>query len=339
MKKSKKTILYIGNDNSAITGYVNTMHTLSTLLSTEGYKIIRSSSKQNKILRLLDMCWTTIKNRKRVDYIFIDTYSSLNFYFAFVTSQLARLFSIKYITILHGGDLPNRIKRSKKKSKMIFSNSYMNISPSDYLKKAFEEQGFKVNYIPNILELDFCEFKERKTLRPRLLWVRAFKHLYNPVMAIEVLNLLKEHYPKASLCMIGPAKDDSFDLVKEKVKQHKLEEDVEFTGVLSKEDWHKKSEEYDIFINTTNFDNTPVSVMEIMALGLPVVSTNVGGMPFLVKHNNEGILVEKENPSEMTKEICNILNEGAYEMTLNARARVESFSWNVVKKQWFEILK
>ena len=67
---------------------------------------------------------------------------------------------------------------------------------------------------------------------------------------------------------------------------------MNFTGKLSKQEWRDLSKDYNVFINTTNFDNTPVSVIEAMALGIPVVSTNVGGLPFLITDKVDGVLVE-----------------------------------------------
>ena len=114
-------------------------------------------------------------------------------------------------------------------------------------------------------------------------------------MAIEVLKELKNTYPNAALCMVGPDKDGTQADVQQLIKRYQLHDSVEITGVLSKEDWHKKSEDFDIFINTTNVDNTPVSVIEAMALGLPVVSTNAGGLPYLINNGKDGILIEKES--------------------------------------------
>jgi len=76
-----------------------------------------------------------------------------------------------------------------------------------------------------------------------------------------------------------------------------------------------------------------------MALGLPVVSTNVGGLPYLIQHNKDGVLVEKNNPSEMTTEICKILEENKYSLAINARKKVENFDWNIVKSKWMKILQ
>ena len=336
---SHKNVLYIGNDLTKKTKYNSTLAVLSLLLTKEGFSIKKSSNKSNKIHRLLDMCFSVIKFRKSTDYILIDTYSTTNFYYALITSQLARLFNIKYIPILHGGNLPYRLSKSSKLSQLIFKNSYKNVAPSHYLKNAFEKAGFSTIYIPNTLEIDLYPFKHRKTIKPKLLWVRAFKEIYNPVMAIEVLSLLKKKYANASLCMIGPFVDDTHLQAKLLVKKLQLKGSVEFTGVLLKEDWHKKSEEFDIFINTTNFDNTPVSVMEAMALGLPVVSTNVGGIPYLIQENYDGLLVAKSNPKEMAIAILHILDQRFPEISLMARKKVEKFDWNVVKYKWLEILK
>ena len=334
-----KTILYIGNDLTKSTRYTTTMDTLSYLLCDTGYIICKSSSKQNKVLRLLDMCIAVVHLRNKLDYVFIDTYSTSNFYYALFTSQLCRFFKLKYLPILHGGNLPYRLKKYPKFSSLVFNNSYKNIAPSGYLKYEFEQKGFKTVLIPNVIPIHQYPFKERKKIAPKLLYVRAFAEIYNPTLAIEVLKELKNTYPKAILCMIGPDKDGTLEDVKQLINKYHLNESVEITGVLSKKEWHKKSENYDIFINTTNVDNTPISVIEAMALGLPVVSTNVGGMPYLIQHNEDGVLVEKNNPSAMTKEICKIVEENKYSLAINARKKVENFDWNIVKSKWMKILQ
>jgi glycosyltransferase involved in cell wall biosynthesis len=286
------------------------------------------------------MCITLIKNRKYVDFVLIDTFSTINFYYAYTIAQLARFFKLKYIPILHGGNLPYRLDHSLKMSQAIFNHSFTNIAPSGYLQYEFNKRGFSTTLIPNILNIKDYPFKQRNSLQPKLLWVRAFAHLYNPALAILVLKELKITFPKAKLCMIGPVKDDSYELTKDLVKKLDLVSSVEFTGVLPKEQWHKKSKEFDVFINTTNFDNTPVSVMEAMALGLPVVSTNVGGLPYLIENNKDGVLVDKDDIPAMTKAVINLIEDKqkAVDVALKARKKVENFDWKFVKQQWDIIL-
>jgi glycosyltransferase involved in cell wall biosynthesis len=338
MTELNKRILYIGNNLTNNTKYPTTMDTLSRLLISENYTVIKSSNKMNKLFRLLDMCLSVYRNRNKIDYLLIDTFSTTNFYYALITSQIARALGIKYIPILHGGNLPMRLDKSKWFSTLIFKNSYQNIAPSNYLTNEFEIRGFSTLFIPNTIEIDKYKFKKRKNIRPNIFWIRAFKELYNPMLAIKVLKLIIEKYKDAKLCMVGPINDNSFKKTQNLVKEYNLENNVEFTGVLSKKEWHKKSEDYDICINTTNFDNTPVSIIESMALGLSIVSTDVGGIKYLIDDSVNGVLVEKDNAEEMAKKILEIIARNDQKTALNARFKVENFDWSIVKDEWKKIL-
>jgi glycosyltransferase involved in cell wall biosynthesis len=335
-----KKIVYIGNRLSKKGKTITAIETLGNLLKKEGFDVVLASSRVNKISRLLDMIFTVIVNRKDTNFVLIDTYSTLNFYYAILLALLCRIMSIAYIPILRGGDLPNRIQKSKRNSRVLFGNSFANVAPSEYLLDAFRLAGFENTiHIPNNIEIEKYPFKKRVILQPNLLWVRSFRTIYNPVMAIEVLAMLKNKYPNATLCMIGPNDDPSFEITQHKVKALGMQNSITFTGMLPKKLWHKKAEAYDVFINTTDFDNTPVSVMEAMALGLPVVSTNVGGIPYLLSDYNEALLVEKNDPKAMFEAIDKLMNSSSLvqKISTNAREKVCSFDWEIVKKQWIEL--
>ena len=110
---------------------------------------------------------------------------------------------------------------------------------------------------------------------------------------------------------------------------------------MTKTDWIKYAQDFDIFINTTNVDNTPVSVIEAMALGLPIVTTNVGGIPYLLEDEKEALLVPSDNVNAMKQAIISLLEnpDKTKSLSQNGRKKVEKFDWEVVKKQWVEILK
>jgi glycosyltransferase involved in cell wall biosynthesis len=139
--------------------------------------------------------------------------------------------------------------------------------------------------------------------------------------------------------MVGPDKENLIDDCKKYTSE--LNVDVKFTGKLAKEEWVELSKDYNVFINTTHFDNTPISVIEAMALGLPIVSTNVGGIPFLISDKENGLLIADNDTEGMTNAILEIFNNEILreKITINARNTVESFDWNVIKQKWFEILK
>jgi len=157
-------------------------------------------------------------------------------------------------------------------------------------------------------------------------------------MAVYVVRALKDRGYDPSLCMVGPDSDGTLQKVQGLAKS--LDVDVTITGKLSKRAWIDLSKAYNVFINTTNFDNTPVSVIEAMALGLPIVSTNVGGMPFLIKNGEQGLLVPPNDAEAMVEAIIQLFKvpEERTTMIQNARCLVEQFDWQQVKKQWDEVL-
>jgi glycosyltransferase involved in cell wall biosynthesis len=333
-----KNVLYIGNALSNKGRTTTTIETLGNHLG-EVSNIKIASSKLNKALRLLDMIQLVVSNKSNADYVLIDTYSTSNFYFAFVISQICRSLNLKYIPILHGGNLENRLIKSPRLSKAIFRNAYKLIAPSNFLKAIFQSYSYKdVLYMPNSINIDEYHFENRSIDTIKLLWVRSFSSIYNPELAILVLEDLLEKGYEAELTMIGPEVDGSLASTKNLVKSKNLE--VIFTGKLSKQQWTQLAKNCNIFVNTTNFDNTPVSVIEAMALGLPIVSTNVGGLPFLITDGVDGLLVPPNSIEFMTDAIIKIKKEKDLKDTLvvNARQKVEQFDWKVVKPKWKSLL-
>ncbi len=332
-------LLYIGNHLRSKRTNRTYASVLGFLLEKEGYKLSYASNKPIKMLRLWDMLWCTFKWRRQVAIVLIDTYSTQNFYYAFLVSQLCRLLELPYIPILHGGQLPKRLKQSPRLSKMLFNHAHVSIAPSHYLKDAFEAAGYtNIKHIPNTMVLQDYPFSVRPMETPKLLWVRSFAALYNPSLAVTVLKSLRDKGWKAELCMVGPDSDGTLAEVKALAKAFNVE--VKFTGKLTKPEWTALAKDYNVFINTTNFDNTPVSVMEAMALGLPIVSTNVGGMPYLIDHGVDGLLVPPNDVDAMVNAIIQLFDNVTKreQLITNARKKVENFDWGVVRCQWREVL-
>ena len=331
-------ILYIGNVLSNKGKTSTTIETLSKHLR-EICSIKIASNKSNKISRVLDMIKLVLANNSKTDFVLIDTYSTTNFYYAVIISQLCRFFKLKYITILHGGNLEFRLKENSKLSSLIFENAHQIVAPSNFLKTVFSSYGYSgVLFIPNTIEIDNYEFKNRSINSIELLWVRSFASIYNPEQAVLVLEqLLKMNYD-ARLTMVGPDVDGSFAKIKDLANTKDLE--VNFTGKLTKLEWIALSKKCNVFINTTNIDNTPVSVIEAMALGLPVVTTNVGGLPYLIDDYTDGLLVPPQDVKSMVSAILKLKSEDTFRFKLitRARSKVEKFDWNAVKPKWKTLL-
>ncbi|WP_026935521.1 glycosyltransferase family 4 protein [Christiangramia echinicola] len=333
-----KRILYLGNKLEKHGFSPTSIDTLPSLLKAEGYRVDSVSSIRNKPLRLLHMLGSVILKRN-VDLVLIDTYSTTNFWYAVLSAQACLLLSTPYIFILHGGNLEDRFSRSSSRILNLFRKAKANVVPSDFLKDKLKRfQLRNMVYIPNSIELSEYDFIKRNKVAPKLLWVRAFDKVYNPEMAITVLEILRKDYPEAKLCMVGADKDGSHEELKKMAKDEDLA--VKFPGKLKKSEWIDLSNEYDIFINTTSIDNTPVSVIEAMALGMPVVSTNVGGIPYLINNTENGLLVDSNDAEAMAMAVKQLIEhpELTEKLSVQGRQKVENFNWGKVKPLWLELL-
>ncbi len=332
-------ILYFGNILSSTGNNPSFIELLVPKLQTF-YPVVSASHQKNKVLRLLHMIGVLIRNQSKTKMVLIDTYSYQGFYFAWIIGTLSRVLNKPYIPIIRGGDFINRIAKSAGITSSFLRNAAHVVAPSQYMYEALRKKGVDVIFIPNFIEVSEYVFKARTKLLPRMLWVRSFHKIYNPELAIDVVAQLKSKYPSVHLTMIGPDKDGSLDRCRQLAKNKVLETNITFTGKLSKPEIRSLAFEHDIFMNTTTIDNHPVSVIEAMALGLVVITTDVGGIPFLVTHEQEGVLVPSHDAPAFVKAIESVLNNAdrAHQFQTQARTKVEQYDWSIVKTHWINLL-
>jgi glycosyltransferase involved in cell wall biosynthesis len=127
--------------------------------------------------------------------------------------------------------------------------------------------------------------------------MRAFEPTYNPLMAIRVFALVKK-YPTATLTMAG--KDlGLLQETKRLAEELKIHDAIVYPGYVFTEDKTKLAQKTDVYLCTNKIDNAPVTFIEMMAMGLPIVSVNVGGIPFIVSHEENGLLVNYDDDAAM----------------------------------------
>jgi glycosyltransferase involved in cell wall biosynthesis len=155
------------------------------------------------------------------------------------------------------------------------------------------------------------------------------------------VSLLSKDYPDVSLVMVGPDKGvGSLSQVRKTASDLGVAHLVSFPGQVAKEEVPLWLNQGDIFLNTTNVDNTPVSVIEAMACGLCIISTDVAGIPYLLKDGHDALLVPPDDAKAMAGAVQRILTEPglAEHLSRQARQKAELFDWSVVLPQWAELL-
>ena len=95
-------------------------------------------------------------------------------------------------------------------------------------------------------------------------------------------------------------------------------------------------QEADIYLNTSNEDNMPISILEAFASGTPVVSTNAGGISYIAEDKQTALLVRLNNEELVADAVFRLVeNEGlGSRLAENARDEVEKYLWESVGPSW-----
>jgi glycosyltransferase involved in cell wall biosynthesis len=341
MEKTKGTILLIGNHFRSGKTNRNVWHELPSHLIDTGWTVICTSKHTSRLLRLFDMLLTILIKRKNYQIAEVDVFSGPSFLWAELSALLIRVLNKPLILTLHGGNLPELAKRNPNRVKRVLASANTVVAPSAYLQKQLCQYREDIHVLPNPVNISDYTFRLRTSPAPNLVWVRAFHEIYNPSLAPKMLHELLKNWPKAHLTMVGPDKGDgSLKRMLELAVSLGVRDHITITGGVPSDEIPKFLQEGDIFINTTHIDNTPVSMIEAMACGLCIISTNVGGISYLVEDEKEALLVPPDNPSAMAKTIERLLsnNRISESISLNARLKAENFNWPKIANQWNTLL-
>lgn len=271
----------------------------------------------------------------------IDVYSGQAFLWAEAAARAAKLRGRPVVLALHGGRLPEFAARNEGRVKRLLRLADAVVAPSGYLRDALGRLRDDIAVIPNAIDAGRYPFRLRARPGARMVWLRSFHEIYNPVMAVEVLQRVRAQWPEARLAMYGADKDGSLAAVRGAARRLGVDGAIEFHGAIRKEQVPQALGDGDIFLNTASIDNMPVSVLEAMACGLCVVSTNAGGVPHLVEDGVDGLLVKPGDASGMAGAVLRALGEEGLSARLSAAARrkAERHDWSRVLGEWESVLE
>lgn len=337
----EKSILILGTFASRWGGSRGVCEDLSERLQTRGWRVITASHQRGRIARALDIAAATIRHRKQYALAQIDLFSGAAFWWAATAAYLLRALRKPFVISLHGGSLPMFSQRHAVATRWLLNTANAVTAPSGYLANALNPYCPKIQIIPNGMDVARYPFRLRENPQPRLIWIRAFHQLYNPAMAPKVLAGLIQAHPQAQLVMIGADKGDgSLAETRRTAEQFGVSTRISFPGFVQKSQIPEWLNQADIFLNTTSIDNTPVTIMEAMACGLCVISTNAGGVPYILENESSGLTVAPDDAPAMTAAVQRILTDPdlAGRLSKNARAQSGNFDWSSLLDLWESLL-
>ncbi len=295
------------------------------------------SRSPSRPLRLLEVFCRLLLFAARYDSICIQTFGRKALILEAVAILLARAWRRRVVLCLRGGDLPDSMAQSPRLYRWFYRRAQLAVCPSEFLRQALAPHQLAFAVIPNALEPRDYLYRVRSHIRPRLLWMRTFYPYYNPMLALRAFASVHRRYPEARLTMAG------FDSgMEQEVRQAAaaMGLPVAFPGFIPKEEIPAVMDAHDIYLNTPHIDNMPITVIEALLCGLPVVSTSVGGIPYLLRHGETGLLVGDDDAEACAAAIVRLVEEPALGERLSCAGRryAETFSWQNILPLWAKAL-
>jgi glycosyltransferase involved in cell wall biosynthesis len=214
----------------------------------------------------------------------------------------------------------------------------MIIVPSAFLEKVFANRDFITRTVPNIVDLSRFmpdPTRERNLAAPHIVVARNLEPLYDNSTALKAFRIVRETVPGARLTIAGSGPERA--LLEEMAKELGVADAVVFAGRVDNERMPELYREADLALNPSLADNMPISILEALASGVPVVSTDVGGVPFLVEDGKTALLVPPRNPEQMALAVLRMLHDESLRnrMIENGLEHARRFAWKSVRGELF----
>lgn len=212
------------------------------------------------------------------------------------------------------------------------------IVPSGFLQQVFAKRGFATHIVPNIIDLErFVARTPSNAAPPHILVARNLEPLYDNATALRAFALVRQQYPAAHLTIAGTGPDRQ--ALESMAQDLGVADSVRFAGRVENTEMPSLYQTADIAINPSLVDNMPISILEALASGVPVVSTNVGGVPFLVEDGKTALLIPPRDATQMAAAVLRILNDAALRVALvqAGLAHAQQFAWQNVREKLFAV--
>jgi glycosyltransferase involved in cell wall biosynthesis len=280
--------------------------------------------------------WTLWRGLKDVDVAHIYSASYASFLLAPLPAWcVARVRGKKTLINYHSGEAKDHLRRSRI-ARRVLQRADRLVVPSGYLETVFREFGLEARAVPNIVDLSQFHYRRRAPLRPHLVSTRGFHPYYGIDVVVGAFAEVQKLYPEAQLDLVGGGELEQS--IRDLVRQMNLS-NVNFAGVASRQQIGGLYDRADIFVNASNLDNMPVSVLEAFASGTPVVTTEPEGMKYIIAHERTGLLSPPGDATALAKNIIRVLQEPdlAARLAQNAFEESSRYRWAAVREQWLRV--
>ena len=326
-------ILFVCNYKPGVGGISGQVELLQQKLRTEGH-VAEIFSTKASIWKRLWMKPQLRRKAKEYDLLHIHCCSGWGFLPAVLGVTVGKQLGKRVVLTYHGGGGETFFAKHTALVKRYLSRTDANIVLSGFLGRVFGQYSIPYVIIPNIIELEANHFRDRESIRPRFICIRAHEALYNIQCILRAFQQVQQTVPKASLTLVGNG--SQHESLMQQADAMGLQ-NVAFTGRVNNNEIYQYLDQADIMLSAPKVDNMPVSLIEAMNAGLLVISSRVGGAPYMIEDGVNGLLFESNNDTELAEKMIWTLEhqEPVHDMVLKAKQSVQQYQWANVKDKLF----
>jgi glycosyltransferase involved in cell wall biosynthesis len=259
---------------------------------------------------------------------------------------------IPYIVSLRGADVPGYAERFAfiykfitPLIKLIWKKAEAVVSNSEGLKelalKSEADQKIEIIHngvnVNNFFPIGKKENNEKFIITPgasRLTSRKGLKYL------IRAVHKLAIKYPEIYLKIMGDGQEEK-ERLEILVKELGIQNQVEFLGRIPREKTAPYYQEADVFVLPSLNEGMSNAMLEALATGLPIISTNTGGAKELIKEDKNGFIIKFRDSEDIAEKIEKLINDKdmAGRMGAESRKIAESLSWENIAKKYYNLYK
>lgn len=281
--------------------------------------------------------WINLLTRLwRYDVVHVFSASYFSYLLCVVPAILiGKLYGKKVLLNYRSGEADDHLRHWKLTAIPVMRLADMIVVPSGYLMDVFAQFGLQARPIFNVVELDTFSYRERRPIRPVFLTSRLHEPLYNVPCVLRAFAIIQQRFPEASLTVAG---DGWMRPQLEALARDLRLQNTKFVGRVQFEQMPALYDAADIYLTATDLDNMPGSVIECLACGLPVVTTDAGGVPYIVTHERTALIVPRGDHEALARSAIHLLedNDFSVQMARNGRESCRRFTWPAVRDEWLE---
>jgi glycosyltransferase involved in cell wall biosynthesis len=238
-----------------------------------------------------------------------------------------------------GGQAEEFFKRSFNWVRPSLARAAKIIVPSEFLQRVFGRFGVSCEIVPNIVDRSRFypgtpSVDENRSRSIHVVVARHLERLYDNATAIEAFARIRECYPAARMTVAGTGPERVN--LEQLVRKLGLGDAVRFSGNLGRDEMADLLRSADLMLNPSLADNMPNSLLEAMACGVPIVTTDVGGIPLIVKSEETALLVKPGQARDMAEAALRILDDQRLRLKLiqNGLRDADGYSWPRIRELW-----